>query len=53
MSSSGDEYDKGYISTNDIKDIWGGSQIYLDNNSRDSRLKIHYCINQAQSEYKG
>ena len=47
------ESDGGYISTNALKDIQGGSQIHPEINARDFRLKIRDPIKKDQSEWKG
>ena len=52
-SSTDDESDDGYISTNSPKYIHNGIQIYLDINARDARLKIHDFIIKMQIECKG
>ena len=36
-----------------LEDIWDGNCMYLNINTMDARLKICYCIRQAQSEWKG
>ena len=52
--SSTDNYSDGWsISTNALKYIWDGSQIYPEINVRDARLKIHDLIRQTQNEQKG
>ena len=52
-SSTDDDYDGGYISTNVLEDIRDGNHIHPDINARDYILKIHDPIKQAQSECKG
>ena len=42
--STYDDSDDGYISKNALEDIWGRSQIHLDINERDTRLKIHELV---------
>ena len=44
--------DDGYISTNDIKNIWYGSQIHPEINWSDARFKICDHIRQTQNEGK-
>ena len=51
-SSIEDDSDDGSISMKDIKEIWGGSQIYPDINRRDARLKIRDLIKKTQSEWE-
>ena len=52
-SSTDDNSDEGYISTNVLKEIWGGSQIYLELNARNDRLNIRDRIRQTKLEWKG
>ena len=51
VSTYGDS-DDGYISKNDLKNIWDGIQIQLDIDSMDARLKIMDRIKQTK-EWKG
>ena len=52
-SSSDDNSDEEYISTDNIEDIRYGSHVHPNINSRDTILKIHDHIIQAKSEWKG
>ena len=52
-SSADDNSDNKYISTNDIKDIWGGKYVHPNINSIYARLKIRDRTRQAQSHWKG
>ena len=51
LSTENDSYG-GSISTNALEDIWDGSKINLDINSRDARLKIRDHIRKTQNEWK-
>ena len=50
--STENDSDDGSISTDDLEDIWGGSQIHPELNARDARLKIRDRIKQTQNEWK-
>ena len=52
-SSTDDEYDDRYISTNTLGDIRDGNYVHPDINTRDTRFKIRDCIRQTRSEWKG
>ena len=52
-SSTDDDSDDGSISTNDLKDIWDGSQIHPYIKSVYARLKIRDRMKQTKSERKG
>ena len=52
-SSTDNESDDIYISTNALEDIWDGSQIHPIINARDSRFLICDRIKQTQNEWKG
>ena len=45
--------DVGSISTYDFKDIWDGSQIHPEINTRDDILRIRDRIKQTQNGWKG
>ena len=51
--STDDYSDDVSISKNTVEEIWDGSQIHPVTNARDTRLKIHDCIKQTKSEWKG
>ena len=46
-----DSYD-GYISINSLKDIWDGSQLHLELNAINNRLKIRDHIKLMKNEWK-
>ena len=48
-SSTENDSDDGYISTEALEDIPDGSQIHLELNTRDARFKIHDRIRQTKS----
>ena len=47
------ESDDGSISINNLEEIWYGSYVHPDNNSRDTRLKTRDHIKKVQGELKG
>ena len=47
------EYYDRSISTNALGEIWDGSQIHPELNTRDSRLKIRDYIKQTKNKWKG
>ena len=51
--STDDDSDDRSISTNALKDIWGGSQIHPGINARCTTFKIRYLIKHPQNEWKG
>ena len=52
-SSTNNDSDDGYISTNTLEEIWDGNYIHPDINKRYPRLKIRDHIRKAQGEWKG
>ena len=52
-SSTDDDSDDGYISTNTLEDIRNVNYLHPGINTRYARLKIHERIRQTQGEWKG
>ena len=50
-SSTENDSDEVYISINMLEDIWDGSQIHQEINSRYDRLIIHERIKKTQNEW--
>ena len=50
---SGYDYDDEPMSTDMLEEICDGSQPHLTVSRRDTRYKIHDCVKQGQSEWKG
>ena len=48
-----DDYDDGYIRTNNIKDIQDGNHVNSDVNPKYNRFKVCDRRNQEKSEWKG
>ena len=52
-SSTDDDIDDVYITTNTLEEIQYGNHVHQDINTRDARLKVCDRIKQAQSDWKG
>ena len=51
--STDDDSDERSISKNTLEDIWDGSQMHTEINTRDARLKTRYCIQKTKNQWRG
>ena len=47
--STDDDSDDGYVSTNNLKDVYDGIQVHPELNERDAKLKIRDRIKQTKN----